>query len=64
MSNDRVLVNCRDCEEEVLWLKTRKGKNILVQKTEVALQYKKGQKVYDKTVDGLECHWDTCPKRG
>ncbi|GAG06591.1 unnamed protein product [marine sediment metagenome] len=51
--------NCRECGKMVLWMKTQRNKNIMV-------DYKKefeNHGHFDKDL-GHECHWDTCQGKG
>lgn len=55
---------CRDCGREVVWLKTQKGKNILVDYDSVredeAITSEESN-LYDYARHS--CHWETCPSK-
>jgi len=51
-------VECKGCGDEIVWLKTMKGKNIPVDADTVT----DGDAIFDRTVH--TCHFDTCPNAG
>jgi len=50
-------VFCRDCNAPCVWLKTRNGKNILV---DANSYHSDDGEVFNRAVHS--CHWDNCPK--
>lgn len=49
---------CRDCGEDIVWLKTKSGKNIAVEPESLP---DTGATVFEKST--MACHWDLCPSR-
>lgn len=52
---------CRDCGEEIVWLKTQSGKNIAVEPESLRDGEFPKDTIYVKGVHS--CHWDTCPAK-
>lgn len=50
-------VRCRDCKREVVWLKTRKGSNILCERVSKDGYDVGADEVFDREVH--DCHWQT-----
>lgn len=48
-------VPCKGCGDEIVWLKTQKGKNIPVDADTVT----SGDEIFDRNVH--TCHFETCP---
>lgn len=58
-------VKCRDCGAPCVWLKTRSGKNILVDADTIYPD----QEIYEPRrqsilqESGNRCHWNVCPAK-
>ncbi len=50
---------CRGCGQEIIWLKTKNGKNIPVDPETVS---DPEAEIFDK--DTMTTHFDTCPEAG
>ena len=48
--------NCRSCGKEILWVKTKKGKNMPVDFDSEL------EDVEEFDRDRMQAHWDTCPQ--
>ena len=59
------IAQCRDCNEEIVWMLTKTGKNIAVdlESAENELDIDSNEKVYFDKRAGHICHWDTYIKR-
>lgn len=48
--------HCKDCQEEIVWMPTKKGKKVPVQPSTYH-----GEVIFNDWVN--KCHWDTCAHR-
>lgn len=53
------MAKCKYCGEEIIWMKTKNGKNIPVDPD--SIQGDISVEVYDKKL--MKCHFDSCGKK-